>query len=459
MRPARIGPRGRVFLALFALFVAALTARPARANPLDAFGFGSRGAAMGNAGAADVRDFSANYYNPAGLVLARSLELSLGYFRADHYLYINGQNNQVDPVKGLVGGLVAPGKLFGVPFAFGLGVHLPDDRLSRVRALPQDQPRWELYDNRNQRIYLAANLAVSPWDWLQIGGGLSFMAATAGAVDISGNVDVLKPEDSAVRNQVNADLTAIRYPQAGARVAINKRLAVALVYRGQFRLTLDLTARLAGDISLGAGGGALTTALVALQSDSVNAFLPQQVVAAVSWEPLDDLRLDLDLTWVNWSAYVAPVAHVGIDLSIPPPSGGWPSSITPPQTPVPSTVIPIVMYDRLVPHLGIEWRAVARPRWQLFTRAGYEYDKSPIAPQAGQTNYVDRDRHVVGMGLGVRMVKLLRELPGDVRVDAHAQLSVLPTGATLKADPSDLVGDYTAGGHIWNVGGTLTVGF
>jgi long-chain fatty acid transport protein len=447
-------------LTLAVLLLAGLgVARPASANPLDAFGFGSRGAAMGSAAAADVQDFSANYYNPAGLALARSLEVSLGYFRADSYLYMNGQNNQVDPVHGLVGGLVAPGQLFGVPFAFGLGLHLPDQRLSRVRALPQDQPVWELYDNRNQRVYLAANLAVSPFKWLQIGGGLSFMAATAGSVDITGNVDVLKVESSEVRNQVSADLTAIRYPQVGARIAVNDRLAFALVYRGQFRLTLDLDATLAGDISLGAAGTPLTTALYTLQTDSVNAFLPQQVVVGSSWSPIDDLKVDLDLTWVNWSAYVAPVAQVSINLDIPPPQGGWPASISPPTTPVATAVIPIVMHDRVVPHVGAEWRAIVRPKYQGFLRAGYEFDQSPIAPQTGQTNYVDRDRHAFSAGVGVRLVKLTSVLPGDVRVDAHGQLSVLPTSLTLKSDPSDLVGDYTAGGHIWNVGGTVTVGF
>jgi hypothetical protein len=50
-------------------------------------------------------------------------------------------------------------------------------------------------------------------------------------------------------------------------------------------------------------------------------------------------------------------------------------------------------------------------------------------------------------------------LPGDVRFDAHTQLSVLPTSTTIKTDPSDPVGDYTAGGHIWNVGLTATVSF
>ena len=92
-------------------------------------------------------------------------------------------------------------------------------------------------------------------------------------------------------------------------------------------------------------------------------------------------------------------------------------------------------------------------------RGGYEYAKTPIAPQRGVTNYMDRDRHSFSLGLGVRVVAPAAELPGDVRLDVHAQLSELPQSTTTKDDPSDFVGDYTAGGHIWNVGSTLTVGF
>ncbi len=449
----------RLTLAAALVAFAAVVSRGAQANPLDTFGFGSRSAAMGSAGAADVHDFSANYYNPAGLARAPSLEVSIGYARADHSLSLNGKDSGVDPVKGLVGGFVAPGRLFGIPFAFGLALHLPDDRLSRVRALPQQEPRWELYDNRNQRIYFAANAALSPWDWLQIGGGLSFMAATEGSLDISGNADVIKPDESVLRHQVNADLTAIRYPQVGARVALGKRAALALVYRGEFRLNLDLSARLAGDISLGASGGALTTALYTIETHSIDAFLPQQLVFGGSWDPWDDLRFDADFTWVNWSAYVSPVAALQVKLDIPPPKGGWPPSITPPQAPAPIAILPISMHDRIVPHLGVEWRALAQTHWEGFLRAGYEYAKSPIPPQTGFTNYVDRDRHSISAGLGVRLVDLVRELPGDLRLDGHVQWSLLSNGTTLKSDPSDLVGDYTAGGHIWSVGGTLTVGF
>src|SRR5579859_2558731 len=172
-----------------------LAARGARANPLDVFGFGSREAAMGGAVSADVRDFSASYYNPAGLALAHGLEVSVGYFRADHALSMNGKDGGVDPVAGMAGGAVVPGKIYDFPFAVGVGFHIPDHWLTRVRALPQTQPRWELYDNRNQRLWFGVDGAISPWPWLQLGGGVTFMAATKATLDISGHIALFSPTD------------------------------------------------------------------------------------------------------------------------------------------------------------------------------------------------------------------------------------------------------------------------
>jgi len=50
-----------------------------RANPIDAFGWGSRATAMGGAATAASEDAAANYYNPAGLVRGRDLRIDLGY--------------------------------------------------------------------------------------------------------------------------------------------------------------------------------------------------------------------------------------------------------------------------------------------------------------------------------------------------------------------------------------------
>ena len=452
----------RPILAFLIVLFLSLSPRVAGANPLDAFGFGSRGAAMGSAVAADARDFSASYYNPAGLALAHGFEMSIGYMSVQHSLSMNGQDNQVDPVRGLVAGAVVPGRLFGVPFAIGVGLHIPDDRLTRVRALPQDQPRWELYDNRNQRLVINVEGAISPFPWLQLGGGVTYMASTRALLDISGDINVTSPTDSALRHQVNADLTLDVYPELGARVEVNKRVALALVYRGQYSLDLNVAANVRAGARLGGLGGGMdiTHILLAMRSDTVDMFLPQQVVLGSSFEPIDGLKANLDVTWVNWSAYVPPVTRLGVNLDLPPPPGGFAQyGIRPPAPPVPVVPLPIEMHDRFVPHLGVEWRAVTRAAWEGFVRGGYEFDKSPIGPQSGSTNYVDCDRHAVSLGLGVRLIALSSVLPGDVRFDTHAQLSILPMSTTVKNDPSDAVGDYTAGGHIWNVGVTGTVAF
>lgn len=425
----------------------------ANANPLDTFGFGSRETAMAGAMSADVQGWSANYYNPANLARSRALVIGAGYFRADHHLDINGLDTGVDPVKGWSGGLVAPGTLFSIPFAFGLAVHLPDDRISRVRALRQEQPRWELYDNRNQRLFLAANLAIQPFEWLWIGGGLSFMSSTRGRLDIGGRANVFQPDSSLLRHEVDADLTAIRYPQAGARAAVTERIAVAAAYRGEFQLGLDLSAHLSGDIS------GLTTALYDLRTVSVNNFLPQQVVLGGAWDVTKDFKATFDATWIEWSAYVAPVAKLDVILDIPPPAGGWPSTIQPPQAPAPTRIEPLRMKDRVVPRLGLEYRLLSFTKVDGFVRGGYELALSPIEAQTGLTNYVDRHRHTGSLGIGATLRDLAAELPGALSIDAHLQWSELVSDTTRKNSAADYVGDYTAGGRIINFGVTTSFAF
>ena len=69
------------------------------------------------------------------------------------------------------------------------------------------------------------------------------------------------------------------------------------------------------------------------------------------------------------------------------------------------------------------------------------------------------NRHVLSAGLGVKLRAPIAELPGDVRLDAHGSYAHLPEETTRKVSPADFVGDYARGGHQWNVGSTLSVGF
>lgn len=443
--------------AIFFFGASSLVSARAHAGPTETYGFFSRSTALGGAVSADATDASANFYNPAGLAAARGLSFDVGYVRADPHLSINGQDTDVDPVHGLVFGLVAPGKIGPLPFAFGVGLHLPDDRIFRVRSLDQSQPRWELYDNTPQRIYLSANVAIEPLPWLQLGGGFTFLASTSASLSITGGLEIADVESSRMRHEVDASLQSVRYPEVGIRVTPTKRLRLAAVYRGEFQLDLNIDA----NVMLDAHALGLTVPFLALiHTASVNAFLPRNVVVGASYDATDDFTIDADLTWVQWSAYKSPATGVDETVSLDAPPG-FPTSLVP-TSPAPTIIVAPNFSDRIVPRVGVEWRLPlgARERGhRLSLRAGYFYERSPVPAQSGVTNFVDADRHAFSAGLGVTLHALGALLPGDVRFDVHGQWSVLPQRVFEKASAADLVGDYSASGTIVSIGTTLGVTF
>src|SRR5439155_20953776 len=107
-----------------------------------------------------------------GLVRGRDLRIDLGYRYAQPILRIDGRDVGVDAARGWQVGLVAPGSIGPFRFAFGVALWLPDQPLTRIRSLPFDQPRFAYYDNRLQRLFLAANLAIQIVPGLYVGGAL-----------------------------------------------------------------------------------------------------------------------------------------------------------------------------------------------------------------------------------------------------------------------------------------------
>jgi hypothetical protein len=441
---------------------AALRPEAALAHAPDSYGFGARGAAMGSAMAADSTDFAANYYNPAGLVGSPGVSLGLGYFGADNRLTMNGRDNDVVDPHGLSGGLVVPGTLFGIPFAFGVGTFIPDDGLSRVKALRQETPRWELYNDRTTIVLISANLAIRPLSFVEIGGGISFLAATRGTFGIRGEAVLARPYESKLEHEVDADLTSLRYPQVGARFKILDWGHVGVVYRGETKLQLSIGAKLSGTVQAG-----LSVPLqYVLESKTFDAFLPQQVVLGLSFKKIRNLRANLDLTWVNWSAYVSPTAQTSATLSVDLPPG---LGLELPESTKPTKVIPPRFEDRLVPRVGLEYtfglgRTVQvhgeeRPAVELPLRAGYVYEATPIPPQTGVTNFVDSDRHTFSLGAGLVLNRPSSVLRGALRVDGYFQASFLPERLTQKASAADFTGDYRASGTMIGGGGAVGVDF
>jgi long-chain fatty acid transport protein len=446
---------------------ALLASAPAFAHAPDTYGFGSRSAAMGSAVTADATDFSASYYNPAGLAGAPGLVISLGYTYAWNGLRMNGLDNDVANVHGLVGGLVAPGKLFGVlPFAFGIATFIPDEGLSRIKALRQETPRWELYDDRLSLLFLAASVAIRPVSFLELGGGIAFLAATRGRFAVTGRADVLYPYDSQLRHEVDADLTSVRYPHLGARVRAGDLGFIGLAYRGETKLPLSIDANLKGVVDF---AGVEIPIRYALESRTVDGFLPQQVALGASLQKIEGLRVNVDLTWVNWSSYESPTARTTTSLDVDPPPG---VPLELPENPKPTTPLPPAFEDRLVPRVGLEyvWALAGSPRRlpgeekdrravEVPVRAGYVFERSPVPEQTGVTNFADADRHTFTFGTGVALNAVSSILPGALRLDVHGQVSVLPERTMKKRSPADFVGDYTASGVMTSLGATLAAAF
>lgn len=432
-------------LAFTATLVAVALGTTARANPLDAFGAGSRATAMGGAATAASEDSSANYYNPAGLVRGRDLRLDVGYRYAQPILRLNGRNVGVDASRGFLIGLVAPGAIGPFRFAFGAELWLPDQRLTRVRSLPFDQPRFVLFDNRPQRLYLAANLAIQIVPGLYVGGGLTFMSRTAGQLFLKGDVAVSDPDASSLVTKIDVDLVAVRYPQFGILYEPLPWLSIGVSYRHKFVLDLDQQFRIDGNIGNPGLPPIVMNGYLSAHSISQDLFQPWQLTGGAALRFRRDILLTFDLTFARWSEFPVPAANLTLGLDI----GAFNNKV---MLPPPRSYPASGFHDVVIPRAGVEWRAWRRPKLAIDLRGGYSYEPTPVPEQIGESNFADCDKHTFSVGAGLELRRITAVLPKPFAIDVHAALTYLPTRANQKVDPLDHVGDFNADGVVVQIG-------
>ncbi len=431
---------GAVLAVLCALM---LPAARSTANPLDTHGFGARSVAMGGAATAVASDYSANYYNPAGLAADEQLRLEFGYLYANPDLRLNGGDLDVDRSYGVQGGIVMPGELGRRTIAFSFGVFLPAERISRVRALPQQQPRFVLFDNRPQRLVITTSAAfeVVP-ELLFVGAGLTYLSDTRGSLDMSGLVQLQDAEDTALFSGVDVDLASVRYASAGLLLTPGD-LRIGLGFRDQFFLRLDLTVDVRGDVApaFGATENLVEDGRFVLVTRSTNLFSPRQLSLGVAWAP-EGYTIAADVVWQQWSRFPAPASSIDIELELDPLEFALP--------PVDDPLDP-GFHDIFVGRLGGEVLAVQGDHVDLAVRGGYFYEPSPAPDQPALTNYVDTAKHGASLGIGVGLHGVTDVLPGPVWFDVTGLYVGMVERAYRKDDPADAVGDYDADGRLWGI--------
>ena len=420
----------------------------ARGNPMDAFGAGSRATAMGGAATAASEDSSANYYNPAGLVRGRDLRIDIGYRYAQPLLRINGRDLGVDASRGFLIGIVAPGRIGPFRFAFGATLWLPDQRLTRVRSLPFDQPRFVMFDNRPQRLYLAANLAIQIVPGLYVGGGLTFMSKTAGQLFLKGSIAVSDPDASSLVSKIDVDLVAVRYPQAGVLWEPTPWLSLGVSYRHSFVLNLDQQFRVDGNVGNPGLPPVVENGYLAAHSISADLFQPWQLTAGGALRLKRELLLTVDVTFARWSEFPVPAANLTLGLDI----GVYNDKV---MLPPPRSYAPSQFHDIVIPRVGVEWRAWQRSKLALDLRGGYSYEPSPVPEQIAESNFADSDKHTFSVGAGLELAQITAILPRPLAIDVHFAGTYLPARANRKIDPLDHVGDFVADGVILQMGVTL----
>ncbi len=423
----------------------AVCAGQARANPVDAFGFGGRGPAMGSAQTAAAEDGSANYYNPALIATFDDIHIDLGYQYARPTLLVNDLDLHVNSSRGLAAALSVPGRVGSRRVAFGGGLFLPDERISRVRTPAAEQPRFQYYDNRPQRLVLAANLGVEITKRLFVGAGISYMSSTKGNVFLEGRVGFPNAEDSDMVMAIDVDLRTIRYAQAGLLYRATPWLDIGLSYRGGFVLVLDQGFVIEGDVGSAGEPPVVEDGYFMLQTISQDLFQPAQYTAGLSAQLTPRVALAFDLSYHRWSAFENPSAHITLDMDI----GDFNDLVDIPDAPpLPDPNF----HDILVSRIGMEWLVSSSSRRDYLVRAGYSYEPTPVPEQVGESNFIDNDKHTVSVGAGLTLRNFSKVLQLPAAFDGYLALTILPERSHRKLSPVNSIGDYRAGGRVLQAG-------
>jgi len=392
-------------------------------NAPDVYGLTARGMGVGNAMTAYPGDISDAYFNPAGVALINSGEISLGYIYADPYLQITTQGktyNDIVPLNriGEIGYALNLTRLLNRQVV--LAQELSVDNNLRTLAEFDDgaNPNGNFFRYGYTNLMLLTSVGINVLPWLYVGYGIS---AYLGANTTMNTTTTLNGQTSNSSISLGTDgkfssLAGILLTPLGGLVT------VGITYREGHIFNL-------GPISANANAtvGGSTLSSLPLDLYFKDGFVPTQWAFGFSFRPSDRLRFMFDLTYYQWS-WLNKLESSG-DYA--------------------KTDISLNMKDTYAPRIGLE----LQPIDNLYTRIGYQYLPSPLHGSTGTLNWVDSPQQVWSIGAGYNIAPISPEYP--ISIDAVYQYHYL----NKTSFPFSSGYSAQAKGDINTLGVTLTLRF
>ncbi len=413
-----------------------LLAPPAHGNLFERFGFGARGAALGNATVSLDGDYGAAFANPAALTGAEDVILGTGLSWLRPTLDLTGADGdlvpQLRPAGDNVGmhlGAVFP--LFGILERVSLGMTLfvPTAADTRVETVDFTQPHFYRYHALPDRIVGAFSMGIELHEMVSLGIGVQALGDLEGGAVFG--IDL--PAQRITYKTLEAELSGDARVVAGLMVRPRPTLQIGFAYHQEialdFRQYIDATIEGIGRLLVDVRGTSL--------------YSPHRLTLGMSYALASNLKVALDLEWALWS--LAPDPSLEFDLVIDIGSLGIDARR------YGAAQIALGGVDTVAPKLGVEWRP--SPRYTV--RAGYAYTPTPLPVQRGVSNIVDTDAHQIGLGAAVHLKNPLARGQAPLSIEVGTQMTLLADRLMAKTAEDDPVGDYTAGGTIWHTSVTL----
>ena len=371
-----LSPFERTFVLVVILAFLMLTPPAGIASIAENYGYGARAIGMGGAFVGLADDFSAIFYNPAGLAQISGHRVAFGYLLGLPSLHIEelhaSEDHEVDsklhaPYIAVATDLTRALDL-GRRLVFGLAGAFPGNFKNAYKARygTDFDPYLPIFGagHEDQRICLWFGPAIEIFPWLYVGGGCAFIVHGE-EVDIRIVIDALTGEVVEEDTRASMHVSTEIAPLAGLLLKPHDRISIGAVWRKEVifeapKQRAEMTAILPTGVKVP----------VEISIPVYGHYTPAQYALGVSWRPLDRLLLAADVTYTDWSGY-----KLNNGAALDPP-----------------------MRDRWVPRIGAELGVGDG----LKMRAGYAYLASPLPRQRPgfAVNLADSTRHVFSIGSG-----------------------------------------------------------